>query len=185
MNIDDCYQLGYVVKIHGTKGGVVIFLDVDDPSVYYQMESVLVQKGTELVPFFIEGFEQTNQPNKLITYFEDIFTIEEANALKGLKLYLPLTELPTLEEDQFYYHDVVGYQIKDDKLGILGEVKTIYEMPTHDMIVTNVGGEEVMIPIQEPLYQGIDKENKIINVSLPEGYVEVFTSDPNQKEDEI
>lgn len=185
MNIDDCFQLGYVVKVHGTKGGVVIFLDVDSPSEYFEMESVLIQKDGELVPFFIEGFEPTNQKDKLITYFEDIESIEDASKLKASKLYLPLSELPELDDNQFYYHDVAGYKILDEELGEIGIVKTIYEMPTHNMIAFDIADNEVMIPLQEPLFQGIDKINKNLNVNLPEGYLEVFTSDPNDKSDEV
>jgi len=185
MTTDDCYQLGYVVKAHGTKGAVVIFLDVDNPSEYFEMESVFIQKGNELVPFFVEGFESTNQPDKLITYFEEVENIEEANSLKGSKLFLPLEELPELDSQQFYYHDVVGYKIIDEKLGEIGKVKIIYEMPSHDMLAFDIEGKEVMIPLQEPLYQKIDKETKQFHVQLPEGYLDVFVEDPNQKEDEI
>jgi len=40
MTIDDCYQLGYIVKTHGLKGEVQIYLDVDAPSDYRNLESV-------------------------------------------------------------------------------------------------------------------------------------------------
>lgn len=184
MNIDDCFQLGYVVKVHGTKGGVVIFLDTDYPEEYYQMESVFIQKDGELIPFFIEGLENTNKPNKLITYFEEIETIQQAQGMKGLKLFLPLTELPPLDSQQFYYHEVNNFKIVDKNKGEIGTLKTIYEMPTNDMLAFDVDGKEIMIPLQEPIYCNIDKEAKVINVDLPDGYLDVFLSDPNQREED-
>ena len=42
MGFDDCYQLGNVVKTHGLRGEVVIFLDVDHPELYQKMEPVSV-----------------------------------------------------------------------------------------------------------------------------------------------
>lgn len=184
MNVNDCYQLGYIVKVHGTKGGVVIYLDTDQPELYYEMESVFILKNDELIPFFIEGFEPTNQTNKLITYFEDIRTVEQAHTLKGTKMFLPLADLPTLNEEQFYYHEIKGFKIIDSLLGEIGVVKTIYEMPTHDMIVFDFEGNEIMIPIQNPIYKGIDKGLNTIYVHLPDGYLDVFSSDPNQKEED-
>lgn len=184
MNIDDCYQLGYIVKVHGTKGGVVIFLDTDEPYSYYQMESVFVLTNEGLIPFFIEGFEQTNQDNKLITYFEDIETIEAAQKLKGAKLFLPLDDLEKLDENQFYYHEVKNFEIIDTQLGKIGNVKTIYEMPTQDMLAFDYNDHEIMIPLKEPIYAGINKDKKQIQVNLPEGYLEVFTSDPNKRDDD-
>ena len=185
MKIDDCYQLGYVVKTHGTKGAVVIFLDVDEPSEYYEMESVFIQKGNELVPFFIEQFEQTNQPDKLITYFEEVETIEQATALKSSKLFLPIDFLPELKDQQFYYHDIIGFKVVDENLGEVGTVNTVQEMQTTDMFVVDIDGVEVMIPIQEPIYQKIDKSKETVFVDLPDGYLDVFLSDPNKKEDEV
>ena len=34
MNIDDCYQLGYIIKPHGLKGELQLLLDVDSPEDY-------------------------------------------------------------------------------------------------------------------------------------------------------
>ena len=184
MTIDDCYQLGYVVKVHGTKGAVVIFLDTDDPLEYYQMESLFIQKNGEMVPFFIDGFDKTNQTNKLITYFEGVESIEEAGKLKGSKLFLPLSELPELNKSQFYYHEVNGFKLIDKNLGEIGVLKVIYEMPTNDMLAFDNEGVEIMIPMQEPIFIGVDKEKQEINVNLPDGYLEVFMSDPNQKEED-
>ena len=186
MNLDDCYQLGYIVKVHGTNGGVIIFLDTDEPESYYQMESVFVQTNEGLIPFFIEGFEKTNQVNKLITYFEEIETIEQATKLKGSKLFLPLSDLENLDDDQFYYHEITDFSIIDENIGEIGKLKTVYDMPTHDMLAFDYQNKEVMIPIQEPIYKGVDKSKKELYVALPEGYLDVFTSDPNKRdEDEV
>ena len=182
MTKDDCYQLGYVVKVHGTKGAVVIFLDVDTPLEYYEMESVFIERDNQLVPFFIEKFEQTNQPDKLITHFEEINTIENANSLKGSKLFLPLSQLPVLNEDQFYYHEVINFDIIDRKLGKIGIIDKIVEMPSNDMILFFINDREIMIPLQEPLYEKIDKKNGNVYVNLPEGYLDIFVEDNNDHE---
>ena len=58
MHVDDCYQLGYIVKPHGLKGEVQIFIDSDDPQAYQNLELVFVQQGQQLVPFFIESISK-------------------------------------------------------------------------------------------------------------------------------
>ena len=54
MRIDDCYQLGYVIKTHGLQGELSIMLDVDVPQAYQNLESVFVATvGSDtLIPFF-------------------------------------------------------------------------------------------------------------------------------------
>ena len=125
MNIDACYQLGYIVRTHGVKGQVVAFFDVDYPEDYEELESVFLQINGKLVPFFITALDL--QPNgRIIMKFEDVDSIVEAEKLKNIPLYLPLNNLPKLEADQFYFHDVIGYTVVDETLGELGVVKEIY-----------------------------------------------------------
>ena len=56
MNIEDCFYLGFTQKIIGHKGELAFKLDVDSPSSYEEIPSVLIQiqeKDKTLVPFFI------------------------------------------------------------------------------------------------------------------------------------
>ena len=46
--------------------------------------------------------------NGLAARLSGVTTKEEADALKGTQLYAPRDRLPELEEDEFYYTDLVG-----------------------------------------------------------------------------
>lgn len=109
MTQENCYLLGYIVRTHGTSGNVVIYLDVDYPDDYEDLESVFVEIKGELVPYFIESLNLQKQSNAIVT-FEDINTIEKAQALVGSSLYLPLESLEELDGDAFYYHDIRGFR---------------------------------------------------------------------------
>ncbi|WP_034256579.1 ribosome maturation factor RimM [Adhaeribacter aquaticus] len=173
MNIDACYQLGYIVRTHGVKGQVIAFFDVDYPEDYEELESVFLQLNGKLVPFFIDALDI--QPNgRIIIKFEDVDSIVEAEKLKNTQLYLPLENLPELDEDQFYFHEVIGYLIVDKTLGDLGTVKEIYEMPYQDLMAMDYQGTEVLIPIQDELILRADKAEKKLFVNLPEGLVDIY-----------
>jgi 16S rRNA processing protein RimM len=183
MNIDACFKLGYVIRTHGMKGQVVAFLDVDFPEDYEDLESVFLLMGGRLVPFFIQRIEVQSNAKALLK-FEDLHTLEEAERLKGVELYLPLSELPDLEEDQFYFHEVVGYQIVDETLGALGTVKEFYDMEFQDLLSMDYQGHEVLIPVQDEIVLRADKEARILYVNLPAGLVEVYTQPTNREEEE-
>ena len=51
------FELGALAKPHGLKGAFHVFMDVDDPYEYEGLESVFVQKGNELVPYFIDELQ--------------------------------------------------------------------------------------------------------------------------------
>ena len=85
MNIDACFQLGYIVKTHGIKGQVVAFFDVDYPEDYEDLESVFLEQQGRLVPFFIDEIEP-QQKGRFIIRFEDITTVEQAEKLRNTAL---------------------------------------------------------------------------------------------------
>ena len=174
MRVDDCYQLGYVIKTHGLQGEVSILLDVDFPEAYENLESVFVASaGSEmLVPFFVEHL--VIRQNKALVKFEEVDTIEQAEKLLKAQLYLPLASLPPLEGDQYYYHEVIGFTVTDREHGQLGTVQDVYESTGQDMIVMQYQEKEVLIPINDDIVQRVDKTQQVVHVTLPEGLLEVY-----------
>lgn len=171
MKVEDCYQLGHVIKTHGLKGEVQLYLDVDDPSVYQNLESVLIEQDGALIPFFLE-YIQVNV-KKSISKFEEIDSIEDANRLVSHLLYLPLEVLPELEEGDYYYHQLIGMELyEDDKL--LGKVTQFYEIPPQNLISIDYNGIEAMIPINDHIIKKVDVKEGRIDASLPEGLLDVY-----------
>ena len=184
MKLDDCFELGYIVRTHGVKGQVVAFFDVDYPEDYEELESVLLLMSGKLVPFFIERIEP-QAGAKFIIKFEDLDSIVEAEKLKSTTLYLPLSELPELDEDQFYFHETVGYKVIDENLGELGTVKEFYEMPNQDLMAMEYQGHEILIPVADDIVLKTDKAAKKMFVKLPEGLMEVYTQPSNRRDEEF
>lgn len=175
MDIESCYQLGYVLKTHGVQGEVTFVLDVDEPEIYKGLESVFIEINGKLVPFFIDNIQI--QKNKAIVKLEDINSLQKAQNLVGNELFLPLENLPELEEDQFYYHEIVEYLVVDEKLGNLGKITNVYEMPHQDLIAMQYQEKEVLIPITDEIVTGIDHQKKELYVTLPDGLLEIYLTD--------
>ena len=174
MRIDDCYQLGYVSKTHGLQGEVNVFLDVDFPEDYEEMESVFLQlqsSGT-LIPFFIENFRL--QKDSAIVKFEDVDSIEQAEELVKAQLYMPLDQLPTLEEDQYYFHEIIGYRIEDEQEGRLGTIKDVYEAGAQELIAMDYREQEILIPLTDEVVRKVDKAQQIVYTRLPEGLLDIY-----------
>lgn len=183
MTHDSCYLLGYIVRTHGTSGNVVMFLDVDYPEDYEEMDSVYVEIKGELVPYFISRFNLQKQNNAIVT-FEDVDTIEKAQALVGSSLYLSLDELEELGEEEFYYHEIKGFTVIDESKGELGVVREVYALNGQDLIAMDYQGVEVLIPTAEDIVLKADKTNKQLFVNLPEGLLEVYLDNSPSKPDD-
>jgi 16S rRNA processing protein RimM len=178
MIIEDCYLIGKITKTHGLKGELSILLDVDFLEDYEELESVFLEtKAGILIPHFVEEIQI--KENKQIIKFEGIDKLEQAQPLVGNKLYLPLETLPELTtEEEFYFHEIIGFQVIDQNLGKLGTVESVYQFPQQNIISMIYQGKEVMIPLNDNIVLKINRENKELFSNLPEGLLEVYLDQP-------
>ena len=176
MNKDQCFQIGRIAKVHGLRGEVNVVLDVDYPDDYEGLEHLFLEQKGRLIPFFLEHF--VIQPGgKALAKFEDLNSIEQVEALVGAEVYLPLTELPELDEDQYYYHELIGFEVIDEVLGLIGPVQIIYDLETQDLLGVTHQGKEVLIPIQDGIITQVDKAAKKVFCQLPEGLLDIYLED--------
>lgn len=176
MNKEQCFQLGYVSKVHGLRGEIVVVLDVDFPEDYEDLEHIFLERNGRLVPYFLEHFVlQAN--NKALAKIEELDRIEQVENLVGSEVYLPLSELPELDEDQYYFHELIGFEVEDEVHGSLGQVQTIYDLDTQDLIGVIHQEKEVLIPIQDGIIIKVDKAAKKVFCRLPEGLLDIYLED--------
>ncbi len=175
MRKEDCFYLGKVVSKYSFKGEVLIKLDTDEPDIYENMESVLVSLGNDLVPFFIDRC-RLHKSNLLRIDFEEVKDEPTADKLIGSELYLPLTMLPPLTGNKFYYHEVIGFTILDEVHGDIGVVESVNDNASQDLFEVKKGDKELFIPINDDIINKVDRENKAIHVKAPEGLVDLYLS---------
>jgi 16S rRNA processing protein RimM len=106
--------------------------------------------------------------------FEDIHNEEDADRIIGCEIYLPLSFLPKLEGNKFYYHEVIGFEIEDQRLGVVGKIVSINDSTAQPLFEVLNDGVELLIPMIDQFLVTIDRENKKVLMSLPEGLVEMY-----------
>lgn len=173
MRKEECFYLGKIAKKFSYKGEVLVFLDTDEPELYENMESVFVEINKNLVPFFIEN-SALHKNDFLRVKFEDIDNEEQADEILGCELYLPLSFLPKLEGNQFYYHEVIGFEIEDQRLGVVGTIVSVNDSTAQPLFEVLHGTVEILIPMIDQFLVKIDRENKKVVMNLPEGLVEMY-----------
>ena len=176
MNIDDCYYLGRITKPWGVKGQLALFLDVDNPSEYTALDSAFVELKGQLVPIFF-GIDQLND-NRAIVTLEDT-TPDEAAKLVGHDLYLPLSLLPKLTGNKFYFHEVTGFRVVDSQHGDIGKLEQVIEYPAQPLFQVMKNGTEILIPVIDQVIDRVDRELKTIFITAPNGLIELYLGDIN------
>jgi len=170
---DSFYYLGRIVKTFGNKGHLLIHLEVDDPERYSELESVYLDLDGERIPFFIEELELKNH-RKAVIRFQDVTDIEEAEIYIGREMFLPLSELPSLDGNHFYFHEVIGFNVNDIRHGMIGTIGEILELPQQSLFRIMKGNREILIPVVDDIIKRVDREDKTIYIEAPEGLVEIY-----------
>ena len=173
MTKEECFYLGRIVSKFSFKGEVLIKLDTDEPETYLEMESVFVEYDNNLVPFFIEK-SSLQKSNLLRVKFEEVDTEEDADDLMKCDLYLPLNMLPELDEDQFYYHEIIGYTVEDANYGTVGVLTGVNDTTSQALFEIEKNGKQILIPMNDQFLQKVDKKNKKIFVKTPEGLIDLY-----------
>src|SRR5690606_24562426 len=145
MQKKDCFYLGKIVKKYSFKGEVLAKLDTDEPELYEDLDSVFVELRNNLVPFFIES-SQLHKSELLRVKFEDVDTEADADALLKCGVYLPLDFLPELEGNKFYFHEVIGFEVKDVNFGSVGIIKSVNDSTAQALFEIDRDGTEILIP---------------------------------------
>lgn len=174
MRLKDCYQLGTIIRSHGVKGDVVIYLDVDEPSGYKKIKSVFLIEGDELKEWKLNSIRISD---KLATvHLNGINDRNTSDLYIKKEVFLPVELLPSLKDKQFYFHEIIGFKLVDKSKGDLGPVTNVYELPQHPVLAIQYQNQEVLIPAVPDFIIAIDRERKTIEMDLPDGLIEIYTT---------
>jgi len=175
MQKEDCFYLGKIVSKYSFKGEVLVKIDTDEPELYDNMESVFVALRNNLVPFFITKC-RLHKSQLLRIDFEEVNTEDDADKIMGSGLYLPLSFLPQLTGNKFYFHEVIGFKVIDDVHGDIGIIQSVNDTTSQALFEILKGDKQLLIPVNDDIITKVDRKNKTIHVSTPEGLVALYLS---------
>jgi len=151
----------------------VFFFDVDDIDPYKNIDAVFVEVNDELIPFALNKLRFKSR-NTAIVEMEDITTEDEAIALIGSDLYLPLSFLPELTGNKFYYHEVIGFSVFDKNRGEIGLIDRIIDQSRQAIFVVKYKNKEILIPVTDEIITKVDRKNKTVKVNTPNGLIDIY-----------
>jgi 16S rRNA processing protein RimM len=160
--------IGKIVGIHGLKGTNKLRSYADSLSVFWPGRSILIRdlRGREANYEIHWVKPHTGIP---LVSFKGITNREQAKTLIGAELFIPQSELPELDEDTYYWHDLIGIEVVTITGEFLGRIESIIETGSNDVYVVKSNEKEVLIPALDSVVLDIDLAHKRMRVDLPEG----------------
>ena len=173
MRKKDCFYLGKIARKFSFKGEVLVYLDTDEPEMYTELESMFVDINGHLIPFFIEK-ASLHKDKFLRTHFEDVDSEEAADDIVGKDVYLPLTMLPELDGNKFYYHEVEGFTAIDQRLGDFGIIQKISDNGLQALFEIEKDGATILVPVIDEFIMEVNRKNKSILFNTPAGLIDLY-----------
>lgn len=159
------------MNTHGLKGEVKVKRLTDFEERFHAGSTVyLMHEGKELA-LTIERFR--THKNLDMLQFKNIHSIDEVEKLKGASLYIKEEQLTPLEEDEYYYHEIIGCNVYTTEGETLGVITSILSPGANDVwVVETQAGKEILIPYIEQVVRHIDTEKKAVTIEVMEGLIE-------------
>lgn len=174
MSKENYFQLGLITKLHSFKGEVILHIDADDPRKYFSINHIFIQINNRLIPYFIKK-SIVHKNNQLRIQLEGISTQKDASLLLKNTVFLPLELLPKLKEDQFYYHEIIGYQLIDSTTNSkIGSIVNVIDHPGNTLIEAENLGVEIIVPMNDATFDKIEKSSKKLFLKVPEGLLDIY-----------
>lgn len=112
-------------------------------------------------------------PNGMSARLSGIGTREEAEALRGVRLYVERAKLPSLPDDEFYHADLIGLEVCDTGGTVLGKVSAVLNHGAGDLLeIQRPGSGSVLLPFTRAAVPTVDLSAGRIIADPPEGLFE-------------
>lgn len=166
-------KVGKIVNTHSLKGEVKVISSTDfEEERFKEGTNLLITRGNQVIKEVVVESYRTHK-NSLLVKFKDINTIEEAEKLKNLQIKIDSNNIGELEENEYYFHEIIGCEVFDENNKSLGEITEILTPGANDVwVIKGQNGKEILIPYIEDVVKNIDIENKKINIEVMEGLID-------------
>ncbi|MBW4980982.1 ribosome maturation factor RimM [Mameliella sp. CS4] len=163
----DTICVGAIAGAFGVHGEVRLKSFTSDPLAVADYAPLSTEDGTRL--FEIEITREIN--NGFAAHLSGVRTKEEADALKGTRLYAPRDRLPNLPDDEYYHADLIGLPVFDSGGVELGKVRAVQNHGATDLLELQVPGKSstVLLPFTLAAVPTVDLTAGRIVADPPEG----------------
>ena len=159
--------VGALAGSFGVKGEVRLKSFCAEPEAIADYAPLWSEDGTRRFTLTISQAIKTGFAARI----DGVTTKEQADALRGIRLYADRSALPALPDDEYYHADLIGLTVLDTGGVTLGTVKTVLNHGAGDLLEIAVPGtsEPVLLPFTMDAVPTVDLASGRIIADPPEG----------------
>jgi 16S rRNA processing protein RimM len=171
---DELIPVGKIVRAHGTSGELVIAPDIRDTHLFDLSRLCYLEQKHILEPFRLEAARPVLKGDRLSFFvkFENVRTRNDAERMRGIRVYLPKAELPDADDDESLYL-FIGYTVLNEKGQSEGEVLDVLENPAHPLLQIKYSDGSCLVPLVDAFIADADHVRKTVTIRSLEAFKEL------------
>ena len=144
------------------------------PETLSRVKEVYIEVPDQAEPRKFDLSRIRTHKNTAILKLKGVDTPEAADGLKGLNVLVEREYLQPPGEDEYYWSDLIGLQVRTSRGESIGEVRDLIDSGGHDILVIRGSerGREFLIPFVNRFVTAVDLDGSVITVEPVEGLFE-------------
>ncbi|AVH69687.1 ribosome maturation factor RimM [Nostoc sp. 'Lobaria pulmonaria (5183) cyanobiont'] len=189
-NLDNWLEIGKIVSPQGLSGELKVYPVSDFPERFEMAgKRWLLRSGdTEPQPIELLTGRYISNKNLYVIKLAGVENCDQAEALRGCKLMVPVSDRPQLGEDEYHVLDLIGLevfmQVSGELVGTVVDIipagNDLLEVKLDESFTTDKGQmtndkkqKTVLIPFVEAIAPVVDLPSGRIEITPPPGLLEI------------
>lgn len=164
--------VGIIVKPQGLKGEMRVKIKTDFPEKRFAPDSSL-SVFHPTIKGLLRVTVAHSRPHKgvYIVKFHELNSIEQVDQLRGAEIKIPIQETYPLEEDEYYFHDIIGCEVVTTEGVTVGTVKDILQTGANDVwvVARDNGEKDLLLPYIDDVIKRVSTTEKQIVIEWMDG----------------
>jgi len=160
--MNEYLMIGEVLKPQGVRGEVKVKPYAADLEAFHDWKTLYLLDGTVYQP--IKAVCSRVHDGFAYVTLGDCKTMDDAEKLRGQKLYIDRAHALSLAEDEVYISDLIGCAAVDETGASLGKLTDVLQHGAVDVYVFQSDKGEWMAPALKAVFPAVDVQNRVIRV---------------------
>lgn len=161
--MSDPIVVGRFGRVHGVRGDIHVISFTDPPENILSYQPWLIENKGQWQQLDMDTVKI--QGNDIIGRIQGCNDRELAKNYTNKDIAVPAEALPTLEEGEYYWSDLIGMTVIDQHGTTLGIVDNLLATGANDVLMIRDGDEEKLVPYTKEAIVSVDLDSKTIHVN--------------------
>ncbi|MDJ0885068.1 MAG: ribosome maturation factor RimM [Desulfobacterales bacterium] len=168
MKPENALLIARIVGAHGNRGVCRVASFAESLAIFEPGDRLFLESPPAPRPWLEILWVKPHSKGALMA-FRDVADRDAAETLRGTALYIDKDRLPGLEEESFYWFELIGMEVYTPDGSYLGRLESVLPTGSNDVYVVRNADLETLVPALASVVKSVDTAQMRMEVVLPEG----------------